>query len=65
MDLVASAFRVLEIDLRDFQQREIAFAVARAADLAFHRITGAQTEFADLGRRNINVVRPGQIVGFR
>ena len=56
-------FRILEIDRIDLEQREIAFVLLWTADNAFDRVACAQTKFADLRRRNINIVRPGQIIG--
>ena len=63
IDLVLGLFRVLEIERVDLQQREIAFAFFRAADLAFDGVAGAQAEAADLRRRDVDVVRARQIVG--
>ncbi len=65
MDLVLDRFGVFEIDGRDLQQRKIAFAVLRPTDRTFHRVTGAKPEAADLRGRNVDVVRPREIVGFR
>ncbi|GCC49017.1 hypothetical protein chiPu_0033059, partial [Chiloscyllium punctatum] len=48
IDLVLRLFRVFEIERVDLQQREIAFAFLRAADVAFDRVAGAQAETADL-----------------
>jgi hypothetical protein len=60
IDLVAELLRVLEIDRVDLEQREIALAVLRAADLAFDRVAGAQAEAADLRGRDVDVVGPGR-----
>ena len=65
VDAVAHGFRRLEIDRVDLQQREIALAVLRRADLAFDRVAGAQAEAAHLAGADIDVVRAGQVVGFR
>ncbi len=65
MHLVTRLLRILEVDCVAFQQREIAFALFRAANHPFDRVAGAQAEAADLRGRNINVVRPGEIVGVR
>src|SRR5262249_8437469 len=46
----------------DFDQREVTLAFLRGADLAGHRVTGAQIETADLRGRDINVVRTRKIV---
>ena len=63
MDLVPRLLRVLEIDRVALQQREIALALLRAANHAFDRVAGAQAEPPDLGRRNIDVVGAGEVVG--
>ena len=63
MDLVALLLGVLEIDGVDLEQREIALALLRAADLAFDRVAGAQAEAADLRGRDVDVVGAGEIVG--
>ena len=63
MDLVALLLGVLEIDGVDLEQGEIALAVFRAADLAFDRVAGAQSEAADLRGRDVDVVGAGEIVG--
>src|SRR5690606_1382445 len=65
IDLVADPLGVLEIDGVDLQKREIALAFFGRADLAFYRIAGPQPEAADLGGADIDVVRPGQVVGVR
>ena len=60
---MADLLGILEIDRIDLEQREIAFALLGASDNALDRVAGAQTKFADLRGRNINVVRPGEIIG--
>ncbi len=65
MDLVLDRFGVLEIDRGDLEQREIALAVLRRTDRAFHRVAGAKAEAADLRRADVNVVRPREVIGFR
>ncbi|GFO80524.1 MAG: hypothetical protein A49_01510 [Methyloceanibacter sp.] len=62
MDLVTLLLGVLEIDRVDLEKCEIAFALFRAPDLPFDRISGPEAETPDLGRRDIDVVGPGQIV---
>ncbi len=64
-DLVARDFRVFKIDGFNFNQREIAFAIFRRAHLAGDRVAGAEVELADLRRRDVNIVRAGEIVVFR
>ncbi len=64
-DLVARDFGILEIDRFDFDQREVALAVLRRAHLAGDGVAGAQIEFADLRRRDVDIVRARQIVVLR
>ena len=63
IDLVPRLFRVLEIEGVDLEQREVALAFFRAADVAFDGVAGAQAEAADLRGRDVDVVRAGQVVG--
>ena len=65
VDLVARLLGVLEIDRVDLEQREVALALLRAADLAFDGVAGAQAEAADLRGRDVDVVGAGQVVRFR
>ena len=65
VDLVAGLFRVLEIDGVDLEQREIALALLRAADLAVEGVAGAKPEAADLRGRDVDVVGAGQVVRLR
>ncbi len=60
-NLVLRAFRRIEVDLADLQQREVALAVLRRTDQAGDRVAGAQVEAADLARADVDVVRPGEI----
>jgi hypothetical protein len=62
MNLVPDFLRVLEIDRVDLKKREIALAFLGTANQAFHGIAGAQTEPANLGWRDINIVWPSQII---
>jgi len=64
IDAVADGFRIVEIDRRHPGQSEIALAFLRAANLALNRIAGAKPEAANDRRRDIDVVRPGEIIGF-
>ena len=61
-DLVAGDLRVLEVDRLDLDQREVALAFLRRADLAGDGVAGAQVEAADLRRRDVDVVRARQVV---
>ncbi len=63
VDPVAHRLGRLEVDRVDLEQREIPLAVLRRADLAFHGIAGAQPEAPHLGGRDVDVVRPRQVVG--
>ena len=65
VDLVAGLLGVLEIDGVDLEQREIALALLRAADLAVDGVAGAQAEAADLRGRDVDVVGAGQVVRLR
>ncbi len=62
MDLVALLLGVLEIDGVDLEKREVPLALFGAADLAFDGVASAQTESADLRRRDVDVVRASEIV---
>ena len=61
-DLVARLVGRLEVDRLDLDQREIFLALMRRADLAADGVAGFQVELADLRRRHVNVVGPGQVV---
>src|SRR5439155_20177361 len=62
-DLVACDFGVLEIDLLDLEEREVALALLRGADLAGDDVSGSQVEAPNLGRGDVDVVRSGEVVG--
>ncbi len=62
-DLGLDHLRIFEVDRVDLEQGEVALALARTAHSAVHRVARAQTEAADLRRRDIDVVRTRQIVG--
>ena len=61
-DLLARDVGMLEVDRLDFDQGEVALAFLRRAHLAGDGVAGAQVEAADLRRRNVDVVRTGQVV---
>ena len=63
--LLRATSGIFEVDRFDFDQREIALAVFRRANLAGDGVAGAQIELADLRRRDVDIVRAGQIVVFR
>ena len=46
----------------DFEQGEEAFLVLGRADLAGDQVAGLQVEAADLRRRDVNVLRAGQVI---
>ena len=62
---MADVLRVLEVDLLDADQGEIALAFARGADGAVDGVAGAQAELTDLRGADIDVIGAGQVVGFR
>ena len=62
---MAQAFRVFEIDRIDLEQREITLPIFRRANLAFHRIAGAQSKAAHLGGGDIDIIGPGQEIRLR
>ena len=64
-NLVARDLGILEIDRFDFDQREVALAVLRRANLAGDGVAGAQVELPDLRWRDVDIVRTGQIVVLR
>ena len=61
--LVALLLGVLEVDLVDLEQREVALALLGAADLALDGVAGAQREAPDLRGRHVDVVGARQVVG--
>ena len=58
-------FRRFEADLRHFEQGKVAFAFFWGADLAGNDIAFTQGKAADLGGRNIDVVRAGHVAAQR
>ncbi len=56
---------ILEIDGVDLQQGEIALAVLGTADVPVDGIAGPEPEPADLGGRDVDIVGPRQVIGFR
>src|SRR6267378_4033152 len=60
---VLPAFGDVAVDLVDLDQREVALAVLRRADLALDRVAGVQVEAADLRRRDVDVVGARQVRG--
>ena len=64
-DFLRQEIGVVIIDRLDAQQREVAFVLLRRADLAGDDRPGAQTEAANLARRDVDVVRAGEVVVIR
>ncbi len=65
IDPLAHRLGRFEIDRVDLQQGKIPFPVARGADLAFDRVTGAQAKAADLTGGDIDIIGSRQVIGFR
>ena len=65
IDLVARLLWVLEVERVDLEQGEVALAFLGAADVAVDGVAGAQPKAADLRGRDVDIVRTGQIIGFR
>jgi hypothetical protein len=65
IDAVADGVRIVVIDRNEAGEREITFAILRPPDLALDRIAGAEAEFPHLVGRDIDVVRAGEVIGFR
>jgi hypothetical protein len=57
-----AAGRRLEVDRLDLDQREVALAFFRRADLPGDGVAGVQVELADLGRGDVDVVGAGEVV---
>jgi hypothetical protein len=64
-NLVARLFGRLEVDRLDLHQREVLLALMRRAHVAADGVAGLQVELANLRRRDVDVVRPGQVVVVR
>ncbi len=64
-DLVLCGIRVLEIDGFDFDQSEVSFTVLRRSDLPRDCVPRSQVKLANLRRRDLNIVRPRQVVVVR
>ena len=60
--LVARLIGRLEVDRLDLDQREVALAFLRRPNLSGDRVAGLQIEPPDLRRRDVDVVRSGQVV---
>ena len=65
IDAVADGVGLVEVDLCDPGQRELALAILGPADFAFARVAGAQAEFSHEIGRDVDVVRTGKVIGFR
>src|SRR5690606_39993268 len=62
-DLVAGVFRLVEVDVIDLEQGEVALAFLGGADLAGDAVAGAQVEAPDLAGGDIDVDGAGQVGG--
>ena len=62
---MANGLGVVEIDLRDTGQSEIALAFLGAANFALDGIAGAKPEAADDRRRDVDIVGSGEVIGLR
>ena len=65
IDLMTDVLGLVEIDLVDLEQGEIALAVLGRANLTVDGIAGTQAQAADLARADVDIVRTRQIIGFR
>ena len=61
-DPVLGLLRLLEVDLLDLEQREVALALLGRPDLAHDRVAGAQIEALDLAGRDVDVVGAVEVV---
>jgi hypothetical protein len=61
-DPVLRLLRIVEVDLLDFQERQVALALLGRPHLPEDRVTGPEIEPLDLARAHIDVVRPVQVV---
>ena len=61
-DFLAGHFRVFIVDGLDLEQGEVALRFLGLPYLSGNRIARSQVEPADLRRRHIDIVRPGQVV---
>ena len=63
--LFTRSFRSLKIDGLDLDECKVTLAFFRRTYLARNSVTSAKIKFAYLRRRDINIIRAGQIVVFR
>ena len=63
--LFAGHRRVLEVDHGDLEQGKVAFPFLGGADLSGDGVAGAQVETANLRRGDVDIIRPGEVVGIR
>ena len=61
-DPVLGFLRLLEVDLLDLEQGEVPLALLGGPDLAHDRVAGAEIEALDLAGRDVDVVRPVEVV---
>ncbi len=61
-NLIAGFLRRFKVDRVHLDQREVAFAFFGRTNLSADRVAGAQIEAADLRRRDVDIIRAGQII---
>ena len=64
-DLVARFVGRLEVDRFDLDEREVFLALVRRTHLAADGVASLEIELADLGGRDVDVVRSGKVVVIR
>ncbi len=64
-DLVPGYRGVFEIDQFHLEEGEIALAFLGGPDLAGDGVAGAKIKAPDLGRRDVNIIRPGEVIVIR
>ena len=62
VDAVANGFRIVEVDLGDTGQGEIALAFLGPANFTFNRVAGAQAKTADDRWGDVDIVGAGEII---
>ncbi len=60
--LFAGHGRIFEVDLGDLEEGKVAFPLLRRTNLSGDGVTGAQVKTTNLRRRDINIVRAGEVI---